>query len=352
MTPHLNSRPSIVVICILFGESNALFDCKQETRKALIQFLTVSGVTFCRNQLSLLCTRKMARRGKRKQPAEEESSGRNRRARGSETNEAANRPTILTLDVGGITYRISRSLLDQYPDTMLSRMASETWHKNPGETIFVERDGRRFAFVLDFMRDAKVSFPAGVPNSGITKSSILDELSYFGFVNVDEGCVQADFQEFQGAKYIAQITEGFEKEQSELIEERDQLNVKIAAVTVAHAVAIRRMGSGTARIEFNIADESTGTSTTSGYARSYGGTGTPLVIQQEGPKNFLDFQAIHAIQATSLQYNHVGVLNTSLAKYGLTVVDNTYHETYGCCQSHQEPSSQKVYKVTMEVVSI
>jgi hypothetical protein len=229
---------------------------------------------------------------------------------------------------------------------MLSRMASETWHKNPGETIFVERDGRRFAFVLDFMRDAKVSFPACVPNSGITKSSILDELSYFGFENVDEGCVQAEFPEFQGPKFIAQITEGFEKERSKLIEERDQLNVEIAAVTVAHAVAIRRMGSGTARIEFNIADEGT----TSGHANSYG---TRLVIQQEGPKNFLDFQAIRAIQAASLQHNNVEVLNTSLAKYGLTVVDKTYLEEY---RSHQEPSSHKAvsmaYKVTMEVVSI
>ena len=118
----------------------------------------------------------------------------------------------LTVDVGGTVYRVSRSLLEQYPNTMLTRMASETWQEDPTDTLFIERDGRRFAYVLDYMRDTKVSIPAG-GQGGITKASVLAELTYFGFENVDHNCIQTEFCHFEAPKYIARLTEDFQKEQ-------------------------------------------------------------------------------------------------------------------------------------------
>lgn len=54
-----------------------------------------------------------------------------------------------------------QSLLDQHPNTMLARLASETWNGQgkEDEEIFIERDGERFRYVLDFLRHGKVLLP-------------------------------------------------------------------------------------------------------------------------------------------------------------------------------------------------
>ena len=78
------------------------------------------------------------------------------------TDQAAN---TVYFDVGGTKYKVSRSLLESFPDTMLARMASEYW-TNPRHSgteanpLFIERDGERFRLVLDYMRDGgSVSLP-------------------------------------------------------------------------------------------------------------------------------------------------------------------------------------------------
>lgn len=92
-------------------------------------------------------------------------------------------------NVGGKVFELSRSLLDSFPDTMLYKAASLTWTKdnNDDDPIFIERNYDRFPYVLDYMRDRYISLP-----SFITKDSVLTELSYFGFdnVNIDKINVQ------------------------------------------------------------------------------------------------------------------------------------------------------------------
>jgi hypothetical protein len=39
---------------------------------------------------------------------------------------------------------------------MLARMASKTWQTDPEAAMFVDRDGERFRYILDYMRDGKV----------------------------------------------------------------------------------------------------------------------------------------------------------------------------------------------------
>jgi hypothetical protein len=63
---------------------------------------------------------------------------------------------------------------------MLARIASETWQTDPAATIFINGDGERFRYVLDYLRKGSISLPLTVP-----KQAILTDLEYYGFENVN-----------------------------------------------------------------------------------------------------------------------------------------------------------------------
>jgi hypothetical protein len=124
-------------------------------------------------------------------------------------------------NVGGKTYEVAQSLLEQHPDTMLARIASNTWRpggdddnndvdtnlemqkgkkrkvdngsneseekKNDeaadgkSQDFFIERDGERFRYCLDYMRDGgTVNLPPTIP-----KDALLQDLTYYGFQDID-----------------------------------------------------------------------------------------------------------------------------------------------------------------------
>ena len=91
------------------------------------------------------------------------------------------RTQTITFNIGGQRYEISRSLLDQFPETMLTKSASETGLKDESEEIFIERDGYSFSHVLSYMRDSKVVLPVTE-----RKKSFVDELTYYGLEMRDE----------------------------------------------------------------------------------------------------------------------------------------------------------------------
>lgn len=82
---------------------------------------------------------------------------------------------VVTFDVGGTIYRVSRTLLDSHPNTMLARIASDTWNTGNGKAIFIERSGTRFECVLDYLRDGSVSVPLSV-----SKEALKTDLDYYG----------------------------------------------------------------------------------------------------------------------------------------------------------------------------
>jgi hypothetical protein len=89
----------------------------------------------------------------------------------------------IKFNVGGTMYEVSQSLLQHFPNTMLARAASETWSKKTNvknDPIFIDRNGERFAYVLDYMRDNKIVLPLSV-----TKEAMMDDLSYYGFDNIE-----------------------------------------------------------------------------------------------------------------------------------------------------------------------
>ena len=81
---------------------------------------------------------------------------------------------IAKFNIGGHRYEVSRSLLESHPDTMLAKSASDQWQEDPESEIFIERDGQRFRFVLDYLRDGKVSLPITE-----AKHAFLAELEYY-----------------------------------------------------------------------------------------------------------------------------------------------------------------------------
>lgn len=86
--------------------------------------------------------------------------------------EATNK--IVKFNVGGTRYEVARSLFGMHPDTMLARMVSEQWQENPEAEIFIERDGSRFQYVLDYLRDGRVYIPFALP-----KESLADDMNYY-----------------------------------------------------------------------------------------------------------------------------------------------------------------------------
>ena len=270
----------------------------------------------------------MARKRSRRHEEQKETSD----------NEVA--PLLVTFNVGGTKYQVSRSLLDQHPDIMLTRMVSDTWHAEGDEAnneFFIERDGARFAYVLDYMRDGRVSLPGG--NTVCTKSSLLNELTYFGFKNVDKSSVEVEFSHGNVTKYVARLTEDFVRERDELVKSRDNLNLDIACLIMAHGVCVRRLKSESEKIEFVIAK---------GGGRIYEKTG-----------NELDSQVINAVNATSLIQNKEA-LDKTLLKYGLKVSDyceevarsGSYYKQISAYNTNNKSMVPRIIKVRMTVNSI
>ena len=91
-------------------------------------------------------------------------------------------------------YKVSKSLIEQYPNTMLARLVSDTWKKKKEEdgdsndgAIFIDRDGETFCYVLNYMRDMKVHL---VNTDKISSKAVLQELHHFGFEDVPRDAVQ------------------------------------------------------------------------------------------------------------------------------------------------------------------
>jgi hypothetical protein len=89
--------------------------------------------------------------------------------------------TIVKFNIGGTRYEVSQSLLQSYPNTMLAKCAKEQLHKDPNEEIFIDQNGIRFQYVLDYLRDGKVSLPPTV-----TKASLISDLQFYGVDDIME----------------------------------------------------------------------------------------------------------------------------------------------------------------------
>ena len=85
-------------------------------------------------------------------------------------------PPTISFNVGGSVYQVSCNTLQRYPESMLAKLVSEVWKpQEPSAPIFIDRDGSRFQFVLDFLRDGKVHLPASV-----SAEALRADFAYYG----------------------------------------------------------------------------------------------------------------------------------------------------------------------------
>ena len=96
-------------------------------------------------------------------------------------------PPVVHLNVGGTLFQVSRSTLELYKDTMLYRLISQRWNqesRNPNEPLFIDRNGVRFQYVLDWMRDRQVNLPVTE-----SQAAVFKELEYYGFQTVEASTI-------------------------------------------------------------------------------------------------------------------------------------------------------------------
>lgn len=92
---------------------------------------------------------------------------------------------IVTFNVGGRKYDVSSSLLLQYPYSMLAKKALKPKQKSHENMIYIERDGERFRYCLDYLRDQKCNLPLT-----ISRDALLDDLRYYGIQVKDKNTIK------------------------------------------------------------------------------------------------------------------------------------------------------------------
>jgi hypothetical protein len=139
-------------------------------------------------------------------------------------------------DVGGRLYKVSRSLIEKFPSTMLARMISDTWQTDPEVTLFIDRDSERFRFCLDYMRDGQVWLPLNVP-----LEALLHDLAFYGFEDVDPTKIYGGSSNQAAALHLIKCREEHAKVLSTYSEnvkaaetnvEAAEMNVRAAETTI------------------------------------------------------------------------------------------------------------------------
>ena len=102
--------------------------------------------------------------------------------------DSSNNNTV-RFDVGGHLYKVSRSLLELYPETTLATMVNAHWQNgnNTDEPIFIDRDGDNFRYVLAYMRDHRVTLPITVP-----VANLRADLAYYAFPEPKESDIVSE----------------------------------------------------------------------------------------------------------------------------------------------------------------
>ena len=93
----------------------------------------------------------------------------------------------IVFNVGGKLAEVSRSLIEQWPNTMLARLALVTSHGDSSEPIFIDRNGLTFQVVLDYLRQGSMVLPHNLP-----RLSFIRELDFYGIPHCGADIVNLD----------------------------------------------------------------------------------------------------------------------------------------------------------------
>lgn len=97
-------------------------------------------------------------------------------------------PKTTRFNVQGEIFEVANTTLLRCQETMIGRLADQSWStKSSGgmdEAIFIDRDFRRFRYVLDYVRDRQVHLPMTESREAFQK-----ELEYYGFDDIQEDAI-------------------------------------------------------------------------------------------------------------------------------------------------------------------
>jgi hypothetical protein len=100
---------------------------------------------------------------------------------------------IVIFNVGGTRYDVAIDILMKFEDTLLAQMVVLKWNKSSQEPIYIERDGERFRYILDWYRDGRINVP-----KTDSIESIKSEALFFGLprnIIIEESYSFDDFLE-------------------------------------------------------------------------------------------------------------------------------------------------------------
>ena len=84
---------------------------------------------------------------------------------------------IVRLNVGGTHYEVSRDTLERCKGSMLASLISDHWNEGSlhDEPIFIDRNGRLFEYILDYLRMNQCHLPLSVK-----RAAVQEEFEYYG----------------------------------------------------------------------------------------------------------------------------------------------------------------------------
>lgn len=95
------------------------------------------------------------------------------------------KPKTVKFNVGGKEFETSYSLIAKQEGSMLARLVSETWLKDPSKPVFIDRSYDIFAFILEYLRHGCVVLPPS-----ISREMFHRDMDFYG-MKPDCGTVNA-----------------------------------------------------------------------------------------------------------------------------------------------------------------
>lgn len=148
----------------------------------------------------------------------------------SESRDSTEISTTVTFDVGGQIFKISRTTLDKYPASVLTTLSHQNQGDEPHESIFIDANGERFRYCLDYMRHGRAFLPWNV-----SKDAVLHDLDYFGIGNVDPDNINESTASLAAAAQMFKVESQYQQELQEYDARIEEIEREKQHLMVAHA---------------------------------------------------------------------------------------------------------------------
>lgn len=150
---------------------------------------------------------------------------------------------LVRFNVGGRRYDVSRSLLNMNKGTMIYAFMKAACQRDPNSEVYIERNGERFQYCLDYLRSGKVDIPFHV-----SKEALISDFQFCGIKYMSEN-IFCDYKCMSLSEIISVRSEG-----SVLFDSRmnpvNESNFN-AYQSLAHACMLRYKKNGALAIRFD-----------------------------------------------------------------------------------------------------